>query len=76
MKSKNNLEIKPGQTLVIEREEIKQDGRRGRRTKIYQRWTVKEIYEYIIVCERKVNKRAIRESFTWFDLNEKLITIE
>lgn len=76
MKDKNKLEINIGQTLVIEREEVKQDGRKGKRTKVYQRWTVKEIYEHTILCERKVKLRTIREVFTWFDLNERLITIE
>ena len=76
MKSKNNLEIKPGQTLVIEREEIKREGRTGRREKIYQRWTVKAIYEHIILCERKVTLGTLHESFTMQDLKEHLVIAE
>lgn len=73
MKSKNNLEIKPGQTLVLELVEQKPNNEKKRK---YQRWKVKEVYEHTVLCERKVKLGTIRESFTMFDIAEKLITIE
>ena len=76
MTDKNKLEVKPGQILVIEREQVKQEGRSGRREKIYQKWKVKEIYEHMILCERKVKLGTIRESFTFRDLKEHLVIAE
>lgn len=76
MKDKNKLEIKPGQVLVIEKEQVKQEGRTGKREKVYQRWKVKEIYEHMILCERKVKLGTLRESFTFQDLKEHLVIAE
>ena len=76
MTNKTKLEIKPGQTLVIEREQVKQYGKTGRREKIYQRWKVKEIYEHMVLCERKVRLGTLRESFTFQDLKEHLVIAE
>lgn len=76
MTDKNKLEVKQGQTLVIEREQVKQYGKTGRREKIYQKWKVKEIYEHMVLCERKVKLGTLRESFTFQDLKEHLVIAE